>query len=200
MPQTVCRMFATRAIADKAAEDLRLHGYVDVQAFGGAADATADSYTDALCKAYVLKAAARVLARGLAAGRGLVVAHTQFGRTTFAEKLLNRHGPVADGLPDTREQRPRFEDSAPLSSVLQLPVLTRTKYPFEAFSGLPTLTKNGWTFSDALQFGVSAKRAAPLSESLGIPTVLSGRCHPTGIFGPLVVEGTAHKPRPAKVA
>jgi hypothetical protein len=193
-------MFATRAIADKAAEDLRLHGYADVHAFGGTAGATADSYTDALCKIYVLKAEARLLARGLAAGHGLVVVHTQFGRTAFAEKLLNRHRPVANGLPDTREQGPRYEDAAPLSSVLQLPVLTRMKYPFEAFSSLPTLTKRGWTFSDAMQFGVSAKRAAPLSESLGIPTVISGGCHPTGIFGPLVVEGTAHRPRPAKVA
>jgi hypothetical protein len=193
-------MFATRAIADKAAEDLRLHGYADVHVFGGAAAATAEAYTDALCKAYVEKAVARVLARGLAAGRGLVVVHTQFGRTAFAEKLLNRHGPVEDGLPDRREAGPRYEDAAPLSSTLQLPVLTRTQHPFEAFSSLPTLTRSGWTFSDALQFGVRAKRAAPLSESLGLPTVLSGGCHPTGIFGPLVVEGTAHKPRPAKAA
>lgn len=200
MPQTVCRMFATRAIADKAAEDLRLHGYADVHAFGAAAGATADSYADALCKAYVEKAVARVLARGLAAGRGLVVVHTQFGRTAFAEKLLNRHGPVDSGLPDMREPGPRYEDAAPLSSTLQLPVLTKTKLPFEAFSSIPTLTRSGWTFSDAMQFGVRAKRAAPLSESLGIPTVLSGGCHPTGIFGPLVVEGTAHRPRPAKVA
>lgn len=200
MPQTVCRMFATRAIADKAAEDLRLHGYGDVHAFGAAAGATADSYTDALCKIYVLKAEARVLARGLAAGHGLVVVHTQFGRTAFAEKLLNRHGPVANGLPDMREPGPRYEDAAPLSSVLQLPVLTRMKYPFEAFSSLPTLTKGGWTFSDAMQFGLTVRRAAPLSESLGIPTVMSGGCHPTSIFGPLVLEGRSHKPRPAKVA
>jgi hypothetical protein len=193
-------MFATRAIADKAAEELRLHGYAEVHVFGGAAGASAESHTDALCKAYVEKAVARVLARGLAAGRGLVVVHTQFGRTAFAEKLLNRHGPVDDGLPDRREPGPRYEDAAPLSSALQLPVLTRTQHPFEAFSSLPTLTRSGWTFSDAMQFGVRATRAAPLSEALGIPTVLGGGCHPTALFGPLVLEGRSHKPRAADAA
>jgi hypothetical protein len=193
-------MFATRAIADKAADDLRLHGYADVHVFGGAAAATAEAYTDALCKAYVEKAVARVLARGLAAGRGLVVVHTQFGRTAFAQRLLDRHGPVPDGLPAARTPGPRYEEAAPLSSALQLPVLTGTQHPFEAFSSLPTLTRSGWTFSDALQFGVRAKRAAPLSEALGIPTVLGGGCHPTGIFGPLVVEGRSHKPRAADAA
>lgn len=198
MPQTVCRMFANRSTADAAAADLRLHGYADVHVFGGATGeaASAETYTDALCKAYVVRAEARLLARGLADGRGIVVVHTQFGRTAFALTLLGRHGPVESGLPDTRAPGPRYEDAAPLSSVLQLPVLTRMQHPFEAFSSVPTLTRRGWTFSDAMQFGVSANCAAPLSDSLRLPTLTRGRCHPTGIFGPLVLEGRSHKPRP----
>ena len=59
MPETVCRMFATRAIADAAAEELRVNGFANVHVFGGAASSDADGYTDQLCQVYVLKAAAQ---------------------------------------------------------------------------------------------------------------------------------------------
>lgn len=199
MPQTVCRMFATRAVADAAAADLRLHGYRDVDVFGGAAgaDGKADAYVDALCKVYVLKSEARVLASGLASGRGVVVLYTQFGTTAFALTLLDRFGPVESGLVEARTPGPRYEDAAPLSSTLQLPVLTRMKYVFQEFSGLPTLTKGAWTFSEAMQFGLTTRCDTPLSSALRLPVLTGPNRTFTGIFGPLTVEGRSHKPRAA---
>ena len=189
MPETVCRMFATRAIADAAAEELRVNGFANVHVFGGAASSDADGYTDQLCQAYVLKSTARVLARGLAAGRGLVVVHAQFGRAGFAMTLLGRHGPVDDGLPDQRSAGPRYDDATPLSSTLQLPVLTSIAHPVETFSSFPSLLGGRWTLSDAINWGVRTERRAPLSESLGMPTLTSAGWHPTAVFGPLVVGG-----------
>jgi hypothetical protein len=196
MPQTVCRMFPNRRTADAAAADLRLHGYAHVHAFGGEAG-SADTYTDALCKAFVLKAEARLMAPGLADGRGLVVVHTQFGTTGFALRLLDRHGPVESGVPARRAPGPRYDDAAPLSSAMQMPVLTRMTHPFEAFTSLPTLTKGSWTLSDAMQVDARSKRAAPLSNSLGLPLLTGAGCHPTAVLGPLVLDTPSHRPRPA---
>lgn len=191
MPETLCSLFPSRAVAEAAAADLVRHGYDDVHVFGArpGETPTREAQLDALCRAYVPKAHARLLAGRLAEGAGLVVAHTPFGRTAFAERLLKRHGSLGSGLPPRERSGPRYEEAAPLSSSLQLPVLTRMKHPFEAFSGLPSLTGPGWMFSKAMAFDLTTRTATPLSSALGLPVLCERGTHASSMLGlPLLVR------------
>ncbi|MCS6930738.1 MAG: hypothetical protein NZM27_00830 [Acetobacteraceae bacterium] len=191
MPETLCSLFPSRAVAEAAAADLVRHGYNDVHVFGArpGETPTRDAQMEALCRAYVLKAHARLLAARLVEGAGLVVVHAPFGRAAFAERLLRRRGSLGSGLPREAPPAPRYEEATPLSSSLQLPVLTRMKHPFEAFSGLPSLTAPGWMFSKVMAFDLTTRTATPLSSALGLPVLCERGTHVSSALGlPLLVQ------------
>jgi hypothetical protein len=191
MPETLCSLFPSRAVAEAAAADLIRHGYRDVHVFGArpGETLTREAQVEALCRAHVWRPHARLLAGRLAEGAGLVVAHTPFGRAAFAERLLKRRGSLGSGLPAHAPPAPRYDEATPLSSSLQLPVLTRTRYPFETFSSLPSLTAPGWMFSKAMAFDLTTRTATPLSSALGLPVLCEKGTHVSSLFGlPLLVQ------------
>jgi hypothetical protein len=206
MSQTINRLFDNPERAAQAAHELRnnrLYPFDDVHVFtsrgaaGSAADAgelSADAIVALLMKAYVLKAHARKLAERIRRGEVLVTVHAPFGAATTALEIFESHGAIDPGVADAGDRLKPWDDAAPWSSVLGLPVLLKNEHSFSRFWNVPALTKRGSTTSSA--FGIPettdssghykgflglpliSHRAAPLSSMLGLPQLTKSRSRP----------------------
>jgi hypothetical protein len=151
-----------------------------------ASAASDDPVLSSIMSGYVLKAHAKVYAAAVHRGAALVSIRPPFGRGNVAEFLLDEGGhAVSRGVEDDGDRLQPWDDSAPLSSSLMLPVLVKATAPFSAFWVLPVITRKGGTACSALglseladsksfTFGSPAlsRAAAPLSSSVGLPLLL----------------------------
>jgi hypothetical protein len=195
MSQTINRMFATAEQANAAAAALRsdrFNRFDEVHVTSAAASgATTDEIVAALMKACVIKWEARILAVGIKSGGSLVTVHAPFGSAVAATQELERHGPIESGLPPYVDDLVPWDEAAPLSSALSMPVLVSDNASFSSFWGLPMLTRGQGTTSAALgwpeisrtsgpftgTFGMAllSRNPTPLSSMIGLPLLTAGR-------------------------
>lgn len=148
-----------------------------------------DPITARIAAGYVLKSKARIYADGVRRGGSLVIVRAHLGSGRLATKLLERQSPIDAGVPLVEDPAPQWDEAAPFSSMLQLPVKVNSTAPFSAFwvlpvltkrrticslLGLPELTQRGWTFSQALGLPLLSRRSTPFSSMFGLP-LLTGR-------------------------
>ncbi len=145
-----------------------------------------DPILSSILAGYVLKAHAKIYASAIRRGQALVIVRPEFSSGARAEYLMDAGGPVDTGVSTDHERLPLWDDAAPLSSALHLPVLATGAAPLSAFFVLPTITRRGGTLcsalgiseladSDTYLFGAPklSDSPAPLSSMLRIP-LLSG--------------------------
>ncbi len=186
MTQTISRMYATKAEADAAVGDLAKHSFGPEEVFvvgppaiaaggepgqGIVADVAAE-----IVRGYVVTARAAVYAQKVARGATLVTVHAPFGVGFKATLLLDRHNPIDSGIPEPAYPRSRYDEAAPLSSGLMMPVRSSDPTPFATFWNLPTLFSSSAPLSDWLRYSTLSRSPAPLSL-LHLP-ILSDRAAP----------------------
>jgi hypothetical protein len=194
MAQSIIRIYDSEAQANKVVDHLRGEGYENVFQFSGptgkgSTTAAARSNLVAnMMKAHIWQSHAEVYADGLTKGKTLVVVYALFGTAQNAIDIMDSYAPSDSGIvvANTVDEY-KWDDAAPLSSVLHLPVLTKTKLPAETLSGISSLTKGTAFLSNLLGIPLlkagSAKKttsmgmpllwnsAAPLSSSIGMRTL-----------------------------
>lgn len=197
MSQTINRIFDSHARATEAAAELRtnrFNRFGDIHVVSrnaGDADASLDGIVADVMKGYVLKSHARVLAQRIQRGGTLVTVHAPFGTAVAAMRILDRHGPVDSGVPDHSDPAMAWDEAAPLSSALHMPVLLKNSATFSQFWNVPAISKRGGTTSAALglpevsrargpfsgTFGMSliSHKATPLSSMLGLPLLTKAK-------------------------
>jgi hypothetical protein len=162
-------------IAADAASALRkyplLAHHVFVVSAADAAGGSVDALAAAIAKTYVLLAEAKIYAPHLQRGGALVVVHPPFGSALTAITVLDKHGPVETGLEEKSEVGPTWDDAAPLSSALGLPVLSHNPTPFATFWNLPSITAGRASLSKALGLPELTHSPAPLSDAIGLATL-----------------------------
>jgi len=172
MSQTINRMFASAEVANKAAEALRcdrFNRFDEVFVTSAAPGATTDEIVAALAKAYVIKWEARLLAGGIKNGGSVVTAHAPFGSAVAAMQTLDRFGPIDSGVPESSDDLQPWDEAAPLSSALSIPVLLSEKDSFSRFWGLPLLTRGQGTTSSAFGFREISGGSGPFTGTFGLP-------------------------------
>lgn len=121
----------------------------------------------ALTAAFVPRAETSRYVQGVQAGSTVVVVRAPFGGGVLANKLLDSAGPVDSGLKLHAEPFEGWDDAAPLSSALHIPVLSsKISSPY---STPCLLTRNGGTLSSALGFAELKESGTPSTEGLGMP-------------------------------
>ena len=206
MTQTITRIYANKTDADAAVADLRENGFAQDKIFfvgppsnttGASAtgnQAIVDEITDAITRGYILKRHAAEYAKRVAQGGALVTVYAPFGFALKATVLLERHHPVESGVPAPVYPRATYDEAAPLSSVLRLPVLSSHPTPFGAVSGLPsvlskgrerTVTQGPAPLSRLLDLPVMTADGRPTSSVMGMPTVTAAGA-PTSLGLPLL--------------
>jgi hypothetical protein len=141
-----------------------------------------DPILSSIMAGYVLKAHAKVYAEAIRRGQALVIVRPEFSSGARAEYLMDAAGPVETGISTDHERLPLWDDAAPFSSGLHVPVLASGAAPLSAFFVLPTITRKGGTLCSALGLGELAdsdtylfgapklsSSPAPLSSALKIP-------------------------------
>jgi hypothetical protein len=174
MSGMIIRLYENVAQGAKVAQQLREEGFDHVFEFKGASGKSAAAIAErrglvaSLMAAQIWKSHAENYAERLGRGGSLVMVHAPFGSARLAIEIMESHGPFDVGLNErTAEPDYVWDDAAPLSSALRLPVLTKVELPAETLSGVPSLTKG----------------SAFLSSWLGIPLLKQGAAHKTSSMG-----------------
>ncbi|MEE4191787.1 MAG: hypothetical protein V2I66_09405 [Halieaceae bacterium] len=133
----------------------------------------------------------------LGQGHSLVVVNPAFGTSKIVTAILEEHNP----LPITHEPAPEpfvpwSEKPAAFSTLLGLPVLTKSDTPFSDFWGLKTSQEGtshfsrwlkplspGFTFSSMLGMSFKTSGDTPLSSMVGMSTSSSRNDGKAGSFG-----------------
>lgn len=208
MAHKISRLYATRSDADAAVADLEKHGFgqgeiffvgppsITIGASAAENQAIVGEIADKIARGYIPKRHAAEYAEKVAQGGALVTVYAPFGSGFKATVLLDRHHPVESGVPAPVYPHATYDEAAPLSSALRLPVLSSQPTPFGAVSGLPSvLSANGdKTFtpgpaplSRLLELPVMTAEGRPTSSVIGLPAVTATGA-PTSLGLPLLTS------------
>jgi hypothetical protein len=188
MSTEITRMYANAATAARAAAELREEGFEDLFVVNppAAADTPLSAVAAQIALGHVHLPEAKIYAKGVSAGHSLVTVHARFGSGKLAETILDSHGPVDSGLPRAPALH-LWDDAAPLSSAMFMPVLLDDPDPVSKVMGIPAVTSGNCSVSgligmplltdgdmgDRGRFGLPylSNNPAPLSAMLGLPVL-----------------------------
>jgi hypothetical protein len=183
MTQTISRIYANKADADAAVEDLKEHGFAPDEIFMVSApearesasatgnESVVEEIADRIVLGYIHRRHAAEYAKKVAEGCVLVTVYAPFGAAFKATVILDRHHPIDSGVPLTVYPRATWDEAAPLSSGLRLPVLSSDPTPFASFWNVPSLWSLSAPLSDWLGYGTNLNSPAPLSTLFNLPVV-----------------------------
>ncbi|MBM4226999.1 MAG: hypothetical protein FJ164_04555 [Gammaproteobacteria bacterium] len=190
MRDPIVRMFTSASQAQNAVAALhaaqfapgRVHLVTAPQATD---NRSLDDITDSVMAGYVLRSRAIIYAQRIAEGRSLVVVHAPFGSAGLAIRTMEAFGPTESGWEPPAAPSRTWDEAAPLSSALALPVRMNRATPLSDMFYLPALRKSrpGFlgdlyphtlTMSDILGLPILGAAAAPLSGLLGLKLLRKG--------------------------
>ena len=186
MSLEITRMYANAATAAKAAAELREEGFDELFVVNppAGADVPLSALAAQIAEGRVHLPDAKVYAKGVAAGHSLVTVHAPFGSGKLAETVLDAHGPIDSGMPKPPPVH-MWDEAAPLSSTLVIPVLSDDPDPMSRVMGIPAVTSGNCSLSGTIgmplltdsvmgdkgRLGLPylSNNPTPLSSALGLP-------------------------------
>jgi hypothetical protein len=190
--QTLSRLYANEENARKARDELQRRGFADCHLFtasqlseGAGTSAHADRLLEEMAKVYIVRSEAAIYARRVSEGASLVSVHAPFSGGKRAETILDANRPIESGVTAATFPTYLWDDSAPLSSALRWPLLSKTEFPFETVSGIPSLieTKHGTGAP------VQPDDPAPFSAMMGMPVLLNNPSPLSSLFSfPVLIK------------
>ncbi|MEN9725972.1 MAG: hypothetical protein RL434_338 [Pseudomonadota bacterium] len=208
MREPIVRLFVSASQAQNAASALLAAQFAPgrvhlVSAPHPADNASLDDITASVMAGYVLRSRARILAERIMNGCSLVVVHAPFGSAGLAIRTMEAFGPTEDGLVAPTEPSRAWDEAAPLSSALALPVRWNQPTPLSNMLYLPALKKSRpgllgdlyphtLSMSDILGLRVLCSVGAPLSKLLGLKLLKQGAAPLSSMLGlKLLRQGAA---------
>ena len=195
MTQTINRIYASADQATAAVTELRTNGYQadEIHVVGptdfDAGKNSSDDIVVAIAKGHVLRSDAVILAEGIQKGGTLVTVHAVFGAAARALDILDKHGPIASGLPSKRHPTVTWDEAAPVSSALMLPTRCDDPTVFATYSGMPTLMDGNASVSAAVGLPLLADQKSTLSEKFGLPLLSDNPAPLSSLFNiPLLIH------------
>ncbi|WP_421694597.1 hypothetical protein [Aestuariivirga sp.] len=188
MSHEITRLYASAETAHAAVEELHEEGFREIYTVNppAAEGVPLSAIAAQIAEGNVLLADARIYAAGVAAGKSLVTVHADFGKGKLATNILEAHGPAASGMPEPEPVK-LWDEAAPLSSALMIPVLLNDPDPVSKVMGIPPLVSDDWSLSGALGlrllnnqempegrwgFKFLSNNPTPLSSLLGLPVLI----------------------------
>ncbi len=171
MSDAICRMYGTSEAAAKAAAELRQAGFDLVTEVGPSTASNEDGIVRAIMAGMVIKEYAKVFAKGILAGGTLVSAHAPFGTVRRAEGIMDGHGPIPSGVSVDRDGMYEWDDAAPISSALMMPVLLPDSASFSNFWGVPVLLTKIVNLTSLLGMPMLTAGGRSFSPFAGMPSL-----------------------------
>ena len=195
MTQTIHRIYATADVAADVVKELNANGFAgdEIHVVGsGDFDAgknSLDEVVAAITKGNVRKSDAVILAEAVQKGGTLVTVHAVFGAAVKALDILDGHASVASGLPSTRHATVTWDEAAPLSSALLVPVALDDPTVFATYSGLPTLIDSDESASAYVGLPTLGDHKMSLSSLLGLPLLTNNPAPLSSLFNIPLLSG-----------
>jgi hypothetical protein len=180
----IVRMYASEQDAGRAYARLQACGLAPalINLVTPAKAGSEEAAVAAIAAGLVLKADAKVYAKGILRGNSLVSVSAPFGTGRTYEALLDEFHPVDSGLSEP-DDGPVWDDAAPFSSAFGLPVLSApSRY---SFLGLPALSRSACTTSSALGL---PELSSPDFALFGTPQLSRNPAPFSGIFNLPVIR------------
>ena len=171
MSDAICRMYGTSEAAAKAAAELRQAGFNLVTEVGPSTASTEEGLVRAIMAGMVIKGYASTFAKGVLAGGTLVSAHAPFGTVRRAEGIMDAHGPIPSGVAVDRDSMYEWDDAAPMSSALMMPVLLPDSTSFSNFWGVPALLTRFVNLTSLLGMPMLTAGGRSFSPFAGMPSL-----------------------------
>lgn len=169
MLHPIVRMYSSSQGAAAAVAALRDWGFTDdmISVVAPGAHASEDALISALTAAFIERSRARHYAQAVRQGQTAVVVRAPFGKGEAAQYYLNSAGPVSKVDAFREPMGAMWDEAAPFSSMLHLPVLAK----FRPFGGIPCVTKRGSTLCSKLGIPELSSDPRPTTEKLGMPVL-----------------------------
>jgi hypothetical protein len=198
MSQKIIRFYNAVESAAKAAKDLADEGFADVFQFksaggkGAAAVKSREVLLAEMLAAQVYHGHAETYVERLAKGGAMVLVHAPFGSSVNAARIMDLHGASGMGL-DEGPTKPDYvwDERAPLSSALMLPVLTDVKLPMETLTGVTSLSSGTAFLSDLLGIPLLSRGSAHSNASFGMPLLSQSATPLSSMLGMPVLSRNA---------
>lgn len=192
MSQEISRMYAKATEAEKAVEELREEGFTDVFVVSPPSkpDVPLSAIAAQIAHGRVLLSDARIYAEGVARGGSLVTVHAPFGSGMLATNILESYETVPTGKTEPAPE-PVWDEAAPLSSALHIPLLSKDPAPMSrvigisplagsncslsGMIGMPLLSDGGPMGNTKWGMPLLSRNPAPLSSLLGMKLLTQPR-------------------------
>lgn len=172
MSKPIVRLYASVQAASAAVDVLKAEGFTsDLISVVTESAGSSDAVAAAIAKAFVLKSEAKIYAAGVKGGSALVIVRAPFGTGGQVGDLLDSCGPIDSGFEEPIVRTNMWDESAPISSALQMPTLSKSELPLSRIFGMRTITKDQ-SFSLFGNGVISSDRYRPI---LPLPLLTRGR-------------------------
>lgn len=192
MRTPITRLYDTAAQASDAVNALKKFGFNEslINVVPAASpQQSLDAVVASITAGFVLKADARIYAESVRQGKTLVSIRAPFANGVMATRILEKFRPVPSPIVRREEPGPGWDEAAPLSSALQLPVLAGGGEPFSETFGMATLARDPAPFSSLLGLKTLSRGAAPFSSLLGLPLLSKGASPFSSMLGLPLLTG-----------
>jgi hypothetical protein len=157
-------MYDTAEKANAAVSKLKNWGLTSdlISVISVAATGTGDALNSALMAANIVRDNAKVYAQSAGAASTFVVVRAPFGVGCITIDILDSCHPTSIADPTEDSDGPTWDDAAPLSSALHLPVIAA----WRPFGGIPAVSKSSRTTCAALGWPELSATGAPTTEGM----------------------------------
>ena len=164
MIHPIVRMYDTADKASAAVAKLKGWGLTSdlISVISVAAAGSADALQKALMSANIVRDHATIYARSAAAGSTIVVVRAPFGVGVVTGDILDSCHPISKSDPTDISDGPTWDDAAPLSSALHLPVISQ----WRPFGGMPAGGGSTRTLCSRLGIPELSASSAPTTEGM----------------------------------
>jgi hypothetical protein len=198
MTHTICRIYSSPETARAAAEELlefrQLAGAVHIVDAPDDPYGPIDDVVKNIMRHNVPREHAKVYAQGIQYGGALVATNAPLFSAELVAQCLDQYQPIPTGLKDPEPDRFYWDEAAPFSSALRLPLKYDDPTPFSNFWNLPVLKEDTTAQSEGLEtIRFFSRKPGLFSGLFGWQLLSKSGSHPfSNFFGlPIFARGAA---------
>jgi hypothetical protein len=190
MTQSIIRTYETlKQIAGVDAE-LKASNFTSVQLFPDAAvpnRGTVEELTTAIVKAGIVKYQAASFADIVKRGGAVVIVQAHFGTGAKASEILGKYNPIKSTVASSDPLV--WDDAAPFSSLLHIPVQLDSSGPYHSYSGTPLVIEQGGEYKSYSGTPLLLMQKGDYQSMSGTPLLLAQKGEYQSMSGtPLLIE------------
>ncbi|NVN84864.1 MAG: hypothetical protein HXX15_02135 [Rhodopseudomonas sp.] len=190
MTQSIIRTFETLKQITGVEADLTKNNFTSVQVFPNATvpnRGTVEELTNAIAKTGIVKYQAASFAEIVKRGGAVVIVQAHFGTGAKASEILGKYNPIKATVASSDPLV--WDDAAPFSSLLHIPVLLDSSGSYHSYSGTPLLIDQDGEYKSMSGTPLILEQKGAYQSMSGTPLLIEQKGEYKSMSGtPLLIE------------